>query len=456
MLRYVAIAEKIQLKIEKGLLQTGDRVPSVRALCKNEKCSLSTAQEALHLLEREGWIDAIPQSGHYVSARKNSSGIRHVAEVSIDDKIGKMLLDVSNPRIVPFGTAVPVDALLPLARITRSIIHASRSTASHLYEDPRGDSRLRRLLALRFSRGSELFSEEDVIITNGCTEAIALSLLSTTVRGDTVLIESPSYFGNYQLLERLGLQAVEIPASATEGADPHAFALAAARHRPKAAILIPNYSNPTGSLMPSASRRLIADVAHRENIAIIEDNVYGEVGYDHATLETITSHGASGVLCGSISKTVAPGLRIGWAISCKYRNQIHAMKRVMNLSTNRLSQWAVLDMMQKRSYDSHLKRFRRSLKDLSKIYQEALQNALPDAKIVAPAGGFLLWIETPANTTEFVRRATAAGISLFPGSLFDATGSHNRCFRLNFAVEWNGKTQSAVKKLGEIYSKCKG
>lgn len=449
---YRHLAERLQKQMETGVLGPGQRLPSLRSISGREKCSLSTALEAYHLLEREGWIEIRPQSGHFVRRRPATDSIRHVPEVSIDDRIGRLLQDLADPRIVPFGAAVPSDCFLPLAQISRSIARANRSSDSHRYEMPAGDVRLRRLLAVRLSSAGRSYSEDDVVITNGCTEALALSLMSTTSRGDAVLVESPSWFGTYQILERLGLRAIEIPSSPETGADVHAFAEAARRHRPRVAVLIPNFANPTGSLMSVAAKRAIADIARREGIIVLEDNIYAELGYADERPESLLSFSdVAGITCGSVSKIIAPGLRIGWAVSREFGREILARKRVMNLSTNRLAQWGTFDLMQRRSYDVHLRRMRSSLSSLSRQYILALTECMPGVRIAQPAGGFVLWAETPGDTEAFVRRAAQERISLIQGSLFDASGSHRNCFRLNCGVEWTQRSRGAVRALGRLY-----
>lgn len=434
------------------MLRAGQRLPSLRTISRREKCSMSTALEAYHLLEREGWVEVRPQSGHFVRLRPDLKAIRHVAEVSIDDRIGRMLQDLADPRIVPFGAAVPSDCYLPLAQISRSLARANRSSDSHRYEMPGGDVRLRRLLAVRFSTLGRSYTENHVLITNGCTEALALSLMACTNRGDAVLVESPSWFGTYQILERLGLRAIEIPSLPETGADPHAFAEAARRHRPKVAVLIPNFSNPAGALMPVAAKRFIAEVAQGEGIILLEDNIYAELGYADERPDSLLSFSdAPGITCGSVSKIIAPGLRIGWAISREYASELLALKRVFNLSTNRLAQWGTLDLMQRRGYDAHLRRLRSVLRVLSHRYMSALNEALPGVRITQPQGGFVLWVQTPGDVAEFVRRAAEERISLIPGSLFDASGSHGNCFRLNCGVEWTPRIQGAIRTLGRLY-----
>lgn len=135
-LLYRSIADRLKLQIDQGVLRPGDRMPSLRSLQHREQCSLSTVLEAYHLLEQDGWIEARPQSGHFVLAR-SSPTVRLVSEVSIDGRISQILKDLGDPRMISFGAAVPSDSFLPLAQISRSLARQNRAEDSHRYEDPR-------------------------------------------------------------------------------------------------------------------------------------------------------------------------------------------------------------------------------------------------------------------------------------------------------------------------------
>ncbi len=452
-LLYRGIADRLKLQIDQGVLRPGDRMPSLRSLQHREQCSLSTVLEAYHLLEQDGWIEARPQSGHFVLAR-SSPTVRLVSEVSIDGRISQILKDLGDPRMISFGAAVPSDSFLPLAQISRSLARQNRAEDSHRYEDPRGNPALRRFLAVLHSSRKRVYDEDDVVITNGCSEALFVSLMTLAQRNsDTVLVESPAYFGIYQIIELLGLRAIEIHSSPSTGVSPEDFARAVQMHRPRAAILIPNFSNPTGALMPANAKRDIAAIARAEGVAIVEDDIYGDIFYegDERPPALLAGGEASGVLCGSVSKIISPGLRIGWAISKEFGGRIGATKRILNLSTNRLAQAATLDFMRRRSYEIHLKRLRTTLAGLSARYRQELVKAFPHAEISRPSGGYAIWVKTERDTQELSALSREHSISIAPGFLFDASGEHRRCFRMNCGLEWTPRTRKAVETLGRLY-----
>lgn len=205
--------------------------------------------------------------------------------------------------------------------------------------------------------------------------------------------------------------------------------------------------------MPVSVKRDIAAMARAEGIVIIEDDIYGDLFYrgEERPPALLAGGEAAGVLCGSVSKTIAPALRIGWAISKEFGERLGATKRIMNLSTNRLGQAATLDLMRRRSYEIHLRRLRKTLHDLSGRYRKALLKAFPHADVSCPEGGYSVWVQTSANMQDLARRAREHRISIAPGILFDASGQHGRCFRLNCGLEWSNRTEKAIETLGQLY-----
>src|SRR5690606_15454760 len=184
-----------------------------------------------------------------------------------------------------------------------------------------GDAQLRRQIALRYLVDGLQVPPEEIVITNGALEALNLCLDAIgAVHGDTILIESPAFYAALQAIERKGLQAVEVPAHPSRGADLEAMERAIRQHRPKACWLMTNFQNPTGSLMPDENKRALVELLSRYDIPLIEDDVYSELYFgDKRPLPAKAFDSAGLVLhCSSFSKCLAPGYRIGWVAPGRY------------------------------------------------------------------------------------------------------------------------------------------
>src|SRR5467141_409888 len=223
---YERVSGKLEEAMRVGALRPGDRLPSVRGLSERERVSVSTVLQAYLQLEARGLIESRPQSGHYVRFQRPlppeppptrpASG---ATPVTVSALVAKVVESASDPDLVPLGCNQPDPDLFPWARLGRIAAGIARDGGGFTYELPPGARSLRRQLArLSLDLGCTL-SPDDFIVTSGAMEAVQLSLLAVARQGDAIAIESPAYFGSLQLIEALGLKAVEIPSCPRQGMD---------------------------------------------------------------------------------------------------------------------------------------------------------------------------------------------------------------------------------------------
>ncbi len=262
---YRAVSGRIAGLIDTGVLRPGERVPSVRRTSALEGVSMSTTLQAYVLLESRGYIEARPQSGFYGRARqaelppepRTSVPGRQATRVGVSDLMSKLLLAASDPNVVPLGAACPSTELLPGQRLNRILAGVIRRRGGEInsYNFGTGNPELLRQVARRSLDWGGRLAPEDIMITCGATEAIHLSLSAVTRRGDIVAVESPVYFGILMQLEALGLKALEIPCHAQDGLRLDALEEALRKHRVRACVASPNFSNPLGSFMSDDAKR---------------------------------------------------------------------------------------------------------------------------------------------------------------------------------------------------------
>lgn len=462
--RYEQLAQFIVGMIENGTLASGMRLPSVRAVGKQHHMSISTVLQAYRLLEERGLVTARAQSGFYVAAAQSRklalpsvSRLRSKAStVSINNAVAALLEHASNSALVPLGCAVPDSVLLQSNRLDLALARVARQQGAryNVYDSPCGDFRLRREIAKR-----ALQSPDDVIITNGCTEAVTLALTSVAKPSDTIAIESPSYFGHLHTLEMLGLKALEIPTDPSYGINLDALDRLLNKESVAACILSSSFSNPLGSLMPEAEKRKLIALLAQHAVPLIEDDVYGDIHFTRERPKPFIAldSGANTIYCNSFSKSLAPGYHVGWIVPGRFARQVMDRKRAFSLCNPILPQVAIADFLASGSFDAHLRRLRRLLQENMLNMTRIIELSFPsETRVSRPVGGFSLWVELPkgCDSRTLFDEALQQGICFAPGDVFSASRRFRNCLRLSAGSTWNERIEAGVRRLGELASKA--
>ena len=465
---YQKIAGSIARHIEAGTLGPGDRVPSVRRSSVQHGVSASTVVQAYVTLENRGLIEARPKSGFFVRPHvverfplpRRSRPRPTATRIGSSDLRSRMLELASRTDIIPFGAAPPAAELLPIARLNRVMASASRRAraAAVQYPHPAGCDSLRRQLAPRsFEWGCDL-DADDFIVTNGTMEAVCLSLRAVTKPGDVVILESPTYFGLLQATENLGLRVLEVPTDPTTGIDLEHLEMALRKNRVAAVLGVPSFSNPLGSCMPAENRQRLLDLLSKHDIPFIEDDVYGDLPFPPAKRpRTVKSFDTNGrvLLCGSVSKTLAPGWRVGWVVPGeRYYDKIEQLKTSSTVATAVPPQLAVAEFFRDGGFDRHLRHMRHCYASQVQRMAEAVSEFFPASiRLSRPQGGFVLWIELPptVDAMKLHARALGHGISIAPGRLFSARPMQFANFiRLSCGMPWSPRIEQAVSTVGRL------
>ncbi|BCU77894.1 PLP-dependent aminotransferase family protein [Luteolibacter sp. LG18] len=461
---YLRIADRLEGMIRSGTLRAGDRIPSVRQYGQQQGVSVPTVMQAYTLLESRRLIEARPKSGFYVTARLARSLAepvlpRHKPTTATLDNFASVLStirDINDPTLVPLGRAVPGDELIPLEKLTKvtaSVVRRSPGTCFH-YDPAPGSQALRRELSRRSIDWGCAFEPDEFIVTIGASEALQLALMAVTRPGDTVLVESPSYYGTLSLLAKLKLRVIPVPACSC-GLDLAAVRQAVARNKVAAMLVIPNFSNPAGGFMSEANRRQLLDIADEHAIPIVEDDIYGDLPHQGSRPPCLKAMDRTDrvLLCGSYSKTLAPGLRVGYLVGGKHHQRLMELKNAMNLGGPALSALTVAEFLRSGGYDRHLRKLREAYRNQTCRIREKVAEVFPEeTRVSNPAGGLVLWLELPehVDVVEVHREARAAGINFAPGTLFSPVGLFRNCMRLSCGQPWTPRIESAIATLGAI------
>lgn len=464
---YEHLAGSIRRLIDGGTLRPGDRLPSVRRLSRERGVSIATVLQAYRMLEDHRLVEARPQSGFYVRAAvrhrpvepRISAPSPDPCAVSIGDLVVDVLESMADGSMVPLGAALPSPELLPTARLNRMLASVARQAGveGNTYRLPQGDLDLRTEIARRSLEWGCSLAPDDLLITTGCMEALSLSIRAVASAGDTVAVESPAYFGVLQLLESLHIKALEIPTCPRNGLMVDALEEALRTRPVRACLVTPNFQNPLGSRMPEEAKQALVRLLARHEIPLIEDDLYGDLSFAPPRPRSLKAYDHEGNVlhCGSFSKTLAPGYRVGWLAPGRYLGAVKRIKYATTIATAALPQMALAAFLRKGGYDHHLRRLRRALSQNLERMTHAVAEFFPEGtRVSRPGGGFVLWVEMPeaVDALALYRRARERGISIAPGPIFSPSGGYRHCVRLNGGYPWSDRIEEALHTLGRLAS----
>lgn len=463
-LLYLKIATSLQQQITKGVLKPGDKLPSIRMICREHGVSMTTAQYAYYELEAKSLITSRPQSGYYVShafhkkldlpeASKpvNSAVVKDVSEL-----FGKAF-NHDEKHFTLFARGVPSTTLLPVAKLKKATAQAVRDLpgGGTVYETLQGNEKLRRQVAKWSFSWKGNLQADDIVTTAGCISAISYCLMALTKRGDTIAVESPCFYGILQLAQSLGLKVLELPTSPATGVDMEALKKILQKTKLAACLFVSNFNNPFGSLMPDAHKKEAVKLLAKYHVPLIEDDIYGDLFFGNQRPACCKSYDEEGMVlwCGSVSKTLAPAYRVGWVAAGKYKDAVMKLKLFHSLYNTPVPSEVIGSFLETGRYESHLRKLRHTLHTNYLHYTRVISECFPEGtRISQPQGGLSVWVELPKaiDTISLYNEAVNRKITFSPGRMFTLRQQFGNCMRLSYGMEWNEKTAGSLKLLGKL------
>lgn len=463
---YRQVIDLITDNIRSGTLRPGDRLPSLRRMSDRIGVSIPTVRQAYIELERQRRVESRPQSGFYVRALPANEIVRAaprfhssnrpmpVASRSLMDRVYDGLY---RPRVVPLGIANPCMAKPAAKALHRAMkrVMARAEERSLAYAPTQGEPGLRRQIAYRYldTIGSNV-DPENICVTNGGQEALLLAIKAVAAKGDVIAVESPTYHGLLELIDSLGMLAIEVETCPEEGVTLSALKKTLDAHPVKACMFSTTLSNPLGVTMPDEYREELVRLIEEHDVVLIEDDVYGELRFDGQRPRPAEVYSRSGrvLTCGSFSKTAAPGYRLGWLLAGRYADEINRLKRSFSCSSGLLQQLTLAEFLASGDYDRYLKTLRPVLQCNAERMSGLVSQHFPkDTRTSKPVGGSVLWLELPGNvdSEELFEQAIAAGISIAPGLIFSPCERYRNFIRLSFGHPWSEQIEASMQWLGE-------
>lgn len=462
---YLQIAEPIEQQIMDEVLKIGDKLPSVRLLSKQHGISVSTILQSYYHLEGKGLIESRPQSGYYVRFNpskfprkiEKSNPLQTVKTKNVEAIIGDVYDDFSLHGVTRFSLSIPAPEILPLAKLNKAMMQALRDLPANgtSYEQIQGNDLLRRQIARWSMHWGGHLQPADLITTSGCMNAISYCLMALTKPGDTIAVESPVYFGMLRFAQSIGLKVLELPTDPDTGVDPADVKKALQKHPIKACFFVTNFSNPLGYCMPDEQKEAMVKLLSKHGVPLIEDDLYGDVYFGKTRPKSCKTFDEEGnvLWCSSISKTLAPGYRVGWVAPGKYLDKVKRLKLYHSITSATAQQQAIASFLATGRYEHHLRKLRQTLHSNSLQFTRAIGEYFPEGiKLSTPKGGFILWLELDKkiDTYQLYQEAMLHKISIAPGTMFTLQDRYQNCMRLSYGMQWTPEIDKALKRLGNL------
>ncbi|MFB6469411.1 PLP-dependent aminotransferase family protein [Cytobacillus sp. Hz8] len=461
---HLQIYQYLKGKILNGEWTVGTKLPSQRELAKQFAVNRSTIVTALEELAADGFIQTRVGSGTKVMNNTWSqlastpppnwidyvhSGI-HEPNKTMIQKINQA---EANPSIIRLGTGELSPELLPNKVMKKMLQLGPMENLTLGYEEPKGSIHLRQTISLFLNRKGIKVSPDSILIVSGAIQALQLISIGLLKRGSVILHETPSYLNSVHVFQSAGMNLFGLPLD-QDGIKTDSIGRLKRQHDGVLLYTIPTFHNPTGTLMTDAKRQELLAISQKESLPIIEDDVYGELWLETPPPQPIKAQDQQGnvLYIGSISKTLSPGLRIGWLVGPEpVINRLADIKMQTDYGSSSLSQLMVKKWMDSGLYEEHLCQVRRELKFRRDYTIQILKQYFSDiASWKIPKGGFYIWLQlkTKISTRKLFDVALSEGILLNPGSLYDQNDQQH--LRISYSYVSLAELERGLKKLSML------
>ncbi|MBR0360550.1 MAG: PLP-dependent aminotransferase family protein [Clostridia bacterium] len=374
--------------------------------------------------------------------------------------IREMFKRMADPEIISLAGGNPAAELFPsdeLSKIAGKILMTSPIPALQ-YGTTDGYPKMKDCAIERAKKAGAYNEGDEVLITTGANQGIDLTAKAIINKGDKIIVENPSFIGSLNAFRTYECQLVGVDVE-SDGMDVVKLE-ETLKANPDAKLLytIPTFQNPTGTTMSLEKRKRVLELASEYNVLIIEDNPYGDLrfrGEEIATLKSLDTENRV-IYCGSFSKILSPGMRLGYIIGpAPLFEKIEMLKQVNDVHTPMLTQLMCVQFMKKYNIDTYIEKNRKLYKEKCDCMIEAMNEYFPAGKVewTVPDGGIFLWCKCPGITdvSEIVNKALEKKVAIVPGSNFaiDQKLPSNQ-FRLNFSSASKENITEGVRRLGEV------
>ena len=455
---YRQVFQQLKDSIHCGKLPAGARLPATRELAGLLGLNRTTISAAYELLESEGLISGQVGRGSFVTSApgRDPHGLDWRALLTPGASSPPLPQPAASKATISFAASRPAELMFPMDEFRKSceeVVRGAEIGAILQLGSPGGYAPLRQYLISEARRLGTMGPRDDLIVTSGCQQALDLLQRVLVRAGDKIAVEDPVYPGVKNLFLCAGAQVVGVPVG-RDGIDLEALQRVLERERPKLLLVTPNFQNPTGATMPLAARKALLQMVRAAGVALIENDTYGDLRYEGASLPAVKSEDT--ILLRSFSKIAFPGLRVGWAVGPQavIARMIEA-KQLSDLHSDHLSQAVLLRFAESGRLEQHRQRTRAAGAEKLKAVLAACERYLPEgSSFTRPQGGMNLWVRLPEplDAGELLLRAQRENVTYLPGRYFTISRPDPGGLRLSFAGLTPQQISTGVSILGEIFT----
>lgn len=458
--KFEIFTSDIAKNIQEGIYKPGYKLPSVRELQRQYNLSVNTIQSGYEHLIILGIVISIPKSGYYVAthiARKENNFLRNkpvVRDAIFEKNIEFITSSQSEKKLAEFNVATPGDLIISQKLLLRTMQHIIREKGLGLlrYYPINGSEELKTNIVKHAASYLTMINPQELLITDGALQALYIALSAVTVAGDVIAVESPCVFSILEVIRVLGLKVIEVPVDVNRGFDIDFFKRACQKNKINALVVTPNFHNPTGLLLSNQVKKELVDIIQQSNIAVVENDIYGDLNFTGIRPSTLKSYDESGLVMTytSYAKTLAPGIRLGWLSPGKFLKKAEQIRFSMGSTVSPIYQETVNRLLSTNSYNRHIRGFRMQLAKNAYFTINLLSEHFPKGTfIVQPSGGYNLWVKMPdrVDMNNFYNQCKRIGVKFTPGHTFSFSAGFEKNFRIVFADKYSS---SKVKKLALV------
>ncbi len=461
--QYQRLAEQLSQKIYQHELQPQQKLSSLREFARQQKISLSTAQQCYELLEAKGLIDVKPKSGYFVSSRQYQSPVpespkfesmpRRVSNLELQNQIQTASIQ---SHLTPLGAIQLSPHLIPVDGLRRSLQRALKhcQPEDFLYCNKQGHLQLRQALSDHWREDGIYIAPDDIFISNGCMPALSLLIQQMSREGDSIIVPTPTFNGQLQLLAGLKRKIIEIPAD-HQGIDLERLEYFMQQGSAKLCLLTANFQNPLGYCLSNQQKQKIAELAQKYQCFVLEDDIYAECSFQKERPLPIRYWDQQGyvIWCGSVSKSLSSAYRVGWFCLGQQLQHLRPALLANNVGVNTPLQLGLADFIYSRAYREHLERLRPALMQQVEQYRACILEQFQGIPIALSqsSGGYALWMQLPNTITglELYYRAQQYGINIVPGEVFGEDQRYQHFLRLNAGHALTDEIRQAIQQLAD-------
>ncbi|MEU8619366.1 PLP-dependent aminotransferase family protein [Streptomyces sp. NPDC048623] len=378
------------------------------------------------------------------------------------DAIGRILAAANAPGVLSMAGGIPAPDSFPVARLAEVTerVFARSATAALQYAPTEGVTAMREALARRAGETGAAVGVERVMVTGGSQQGIDLVARTLLDEGDLVALDDPSYLGAVQAFRAAGARLLPLPTDRDGMRVDILEERLAAGARPKLVYVVPHFHNPTGGVLSTERRRILAGLAERYGFLVVEDDPYGDLAFDGERLPSTDIHSDRVIRLMSLSKTLCPGLRVaGLTAPAGLVGELVAMKQSSDLQTNTFGQHVLAELLADPSFlPAHLARLRTLYGDKARTTAVLLRERLPWLVFDDPRGGLFFWctVDDPRVTSDLLyEHALAQGLAIVPGAPFCIEQDGSRVLRLSFATLDEDQRREGVARLSAAFDKAR-